>query len=378
MKGDHEMTLEIYGLIHPHERSETHHADGAIIDPDYVRQVAKVYEDGGFDRALIGSSSSGPDSLQMAAFVAANTTRLGLLVAHRPGFMAPTVAARAFATLDTFAAGRVALHTISGRNEPEQRRDGDYLEKVERYRRSHEYLQILKKAWTHQGPFSHEGEFYRFENFSTDVKPTATPRIPISFAGASDAAYEVSAHEADLHMFYAQPLEFLALDIERVRKESEKIGRKNPPRIGIIVRPILGNSDEEAWARARTILDQAENRVAAGKPMMRGSKDMDPTASAGFSDARQLQHNQRSQRHDRALWTAVVGATQRGNSTALVGSPETVAEAIFDYVKIGVSTVLIHGFDPYADAIDFGRRLVPLLRAKDQERQLDGGASNAA
>jgi alkanesulfonate monooxygenase SsuD/methylene tetrahydromethanopterin reductase-like flavin-dependent oxidoreductase (luciferase family) len=49
-----------------------------------------------------------------------------------------------------------------------------------------------------------------------------------------------------------------------------------------------------------------------------------------------------------------------GNSTALVGAPETAAQALLDYVDIGESTILIRGYDPY----DNGRHLLPLVRAE--------------
>ena len=68
---------------------------------------------------LIGYNSSQPDGTQVAAYVAAHTQRLGLLVAHRPGFMAPTLAARMFATIDQFAGGRIAVHVITGGSEYE-------------------------------------------------------------------------------------------------------------------------------------------------------------------------------------------------------------------------------------------------------------------
>jgi alkanesulfonate monooxygenase len=51
-----------------------------------------------------------------------------------------------------------------------------------------------------------------------------------------------------------------------------------------------------------------------------------------------------------------------GNSTALVGTPAQVAEAMMRYYDLGVTTLLLKGFDPLADAVDFGERLVPLLR----------------
>ena len=64
--------------------------------------------------------------------------------------------------------------------------------------------------------------------------------------------------------------------------------------------------------------------------------------------------------HGGASGTCLHGAG--GNTTALVGSPETVAAAILDYVEIGVDTVLIRGYDPLDDAVDYGRYVIPLVR----------------
>jgi alkanesulfonate monooxygenase SsuD/methylene tetrahydromethanopterin reductase-like flavin-dependent oxidoreductase (luciferase family) len=70
------------------------------------------------------------------------------------------------------------------------------------------------------------------------------------------------------------------------------------------------------------------------------------------------------------LWTPLAAATgAAGNSTALVGTPETVAQAILDYIDIGVSTILIRGYDPYDDAIDYGRQLLPLVRSEVARRK---------
>ena len=77
----------------------------------------------------------------------------------------------------------------------------------------------------------------------------------------------------------------------------------------------------------------------------------------------------RGELHDRALWTPLSAATgAAGNSTALVGTPETVAQALLDYVDIGVTTLLIRGYDPYDDAIDYGRHLLPLVREEVARR----------
>ena len=75
--------------------------------------------------------------------------------------MAPTLAARKFATLDQFTGGRLALHIITGGSDGEQERDGDWLDHDTRYRRTDEYLEIVRRVWTGEKPFDYEGEFYR-------------------------------------------------------------------------------------------------------------------------------------------------------------------------------------------------------------------------
>ena len=73
--------------------------------------------------------------------------------------------------------------------------------------------------------------------------------------------------------------------------------------------------------------------------------------------------------HDERLWVPIAAAAQgSGNSTALVGTPEQVAEAIAKYYDLGVSGVLIRGFDPFSDAIEFGKELIPWIRDKVLQR----------
>src|SRR5450432_948822 len=125
------MPVEFIGMISTQDQSETRPSSGPAIDKDYVRRFARAHEDAGFDRVLIGYNSSQPDGTQVAAYAAAHTERLGFLVAHRPGFVAPTLAARQFTTLDQFSDGRIGVHIITGGHDGEQRRDGDFLAKDE-------------------------------------------------------------------------------------------------------------------------------------------------------------------------------------------------------------------------------------------------------
>jgi alkanesulfonate monooxygenase len=376
------MPVEFIGLISTSDQSETHQSNGPIIDRDYTRRFARAHEDADFDRVLIGYSSGSPDNLQVAAYAAAGTERLGYLVAHRPGVVFPTVAARQFATLDQFSGGRIALHTITGGFDAEQRRDGDYLAKADRYARSREYLQILKRVWTDEEPVSFDGRFYKFEDFALAVRSDQAPHIPIYFGGSSPEAYEVGATEADVYALFAQPLDQIAEEIERIRVAAEAAGRSEPPRVSVSFRPILGATDEEAWERAHRILDTTKERVESGVPFkgFRGFGDKSAPKTVGTQ--RQLDAAARSERHGKALWTSLAAATgAQGNSTALVGSAETVAEALLEYVDLGVTTLLIRGYDPYEDAVDYGRELIPRVRAgvaaRDEARSTAGAGAPA-
>jgi alkanesulfonate monooxygenase len=133
------MPVEFIGLILHRRGSDLQAFVGQgdfSVDRGYVRRFAQVHEDAGFDRALIGTASIAPEGSQVAAYATAHTERLSPLVSHRPGFRAPTVAARELATLDHFSNGRAAVHIITGGSDAEQRRDGDFVGKDERYART--------------------------------------------------------------------------------------------------------------------------------------------------------------------------------------------------------------------------------------------------
>ena len=108
------MPITFIGMISHRLASEIIPPRAPIFDHDFIRDFSLAHERGGFDRILIGYYSNAPDGFLVAAHAAASTERIGMLLAHRPGFVAPTVAARKLATLDQLTRGRLALHVISG------------------------------------------------------------------------------------------------------------------------------------------------------------------------------------------------------------------------------------------------------------------------
>jgi alkanesulfonate monooxygenase len=82
---------------------------------------------------------------------------LKFLVAFRPGFISPTLAAHQAATFQRVSGGRLLLNIVTGGDDEEQRRFGDRLGKDERYARTDEFLTILRGAWSDE-PFDFAGE----------------------------------------------------------------------------------------------------------------------------------------------------------------------------------------------------------------------------
>lgn len=364
------MPIEFLGMGATNDGSETTRRTGASFDPDFTVRLARAHEESGWDRVLTAYGSGMPDPAQAAALIATRTDRLQILLAHRPNLSIPTFAAKTFATLDHISEGRLTIHFITGGNDHEQQREGDFLGHDERYDRTREYMHIVKRVWTEKKAFDHEGEHYRFADFVADVFPVQSPRPALSFGGSSDAAYAVGAAEADIYCLWGEPLADTAEQIARVEAESAAAGRPRP-RIQVAFRPILGATEEAAWERAHDIVERIAARRGPSNPWVRRTGGRGPE-NAGSQ--RLLEIADRGERFDRALYTATAKATGgAGNSNALVGTPETVAEALMDYVDLGVDILSARGYDTLDDAVAFGTTVIPLVRAevarRDRERE---------
>jgi len=362
------MPVEFIGYIGTQHQSEIHPAQGPVIDRDYVDRVARAHDEGGFDRALVAFGSTSPESQLVVAHAASVTQRLGFMIAHRPGFTAPTVAARQLATLDQFTGGRVAVHIITGGSDDELAKDGDHLTKDQRYARTSEYLDIVRQEWTSEKPFDYKGDYYNVVQAFGGVKPLQKSHIPVYFGGSSDAAIPVAGKHADIFALWGETQAQVAETIARVRHAAAKHGRQ--VKFSLSLRPVIAQTEEAAWAKADGIAAQAKAlREKVGLPT---TGHAPPNAGS----QRLLDAAKQGTRLDKRLWTGVAAVTgAAGNSTGLVGTPEQVAEALLDYYDLGVSTFLIRGFDPLDDAVAYGRDLIPLVRSLVAQRDAQPAAA---
>jgi alkanesulfonate monooxygenase len=352
--------------------------DGPVIDSGYLADISRAHDEADFDRVLVGYGAVAPEAWMVAASVLASTSRLGVLVAHRPGFVQPVLLARTAATLDHLSGGgRVAIHFITGGDEADQRREGDFVPHDARYRRTGETMELVRRAFSEDVPFDFDGEFFHYESAFSSVKPVTPGGIPLYFAGASPPAIAVGAANADVYAFWGEPREAVAARMATIGEAATAVGRTL--RYSLSLRPIIADTETEAWDKAEWIAEKTAERIALAKERMTGrqdtyqglggarnatfSVDRDTGATTSVGRKRLIALSSDRDVYDERLWMKVANLTgAAGNSTALVGTPEQVAEAMLRYCDLGITTLLLKGFDPLADVIEFGKELVPLVR----------------
>jgi alkanesulfonate monooxygenase len=356
-------------LSHLNPSTELNPVPSRGIDLKYFRKYVRSLEEGGYDYTLLPYGSGGADSFVLASAVGQLTEHIRPIVALRPNTTFPTVGAQKLATLDQLTEGRAVVHLISGGSDAEQARQGDYLPKNKRYARTSEYVDVLRRSWTEAAPFSHDGEFYKFDDFGPGFAPYESP-IPISIGGQSDEAFQVGGEKADIFSFWGEPLDDLRSEIERVHGIARGAGRATLPKIWVTFRPIIAQTDELAWDKAHDYVAKLKATYEHGDVVKRFTG---PNGPQNVGSLRALEFANKSELYDRALWTKTAAVTGgAGASTALVGSPETVAAAIVDYIDRGASLVSIRGYDTLADAVDYGRYVLPLVRQELAHRKATG------
>jgi alkanesulfonate monooxygenase len=320
---------------------------------DYLVQVAKAAEDAGFVFALVPVGTTCQDAWLASAVVAARTEKLKFLVAMRPGFVAPTLAAKMSNTLDQLTGGRVLINVVTGGFPAELAADGDFTEHDERYVRTQEFMQVVRKAWTAEKTFDHEGKHYRVEGGNVHPKPYQRPYPPFYFGGASEAAREVGAAEADVYLLWGETLPMVQERIADMRKRAAAVGRTL--RFGMRIHVVVRESEDDAWAAADALIanipENFQNMMSRilSKADSEGEKRQQAMRNGGDGESLVIGPN---------LWAGISKA-RVGVGTALVGSGENVAARLREYVDAGIDTFILSGYPHLEEAQRFGRYVMP-------------------
>lgn len=324
-------------------------------DPTRVGDAARRAEAAGFDNVLVGYGSTRADGWIVAAEALFHTTRLKVLYAHRPGFMAPTVAARMGATLDVFSSGRLTFNMITGGSAGEQRRDGDFEDHDTRYARSIEYVDLMKRVWTAEEPFDFEGRFYRVQRAFHEIRSVQKPHPRIYLGGSSDAAKPFAARHADVYMSWSEPVAEVRARFDEIRALARAEGRPDPG-FSVSMRLIMAPTEDEAWRAAHAMIPPDK----AGAPVRRAhGEDMGRNRQLAFATAADV--------HDDRLWFGITALTGgQGSTGALVGTPDQVLASLLRYVDAGATALLLTG--PDGAYTEFPPRFLEELRAEADKR----------
>ncbi|MGV1050302.1 MAG: LLM class flavin-dependent oxidoreductase [Solirubrobacterales bacterium] len=327
---------------------------------DYIGQIARSAEQLGFEGALTPTSSWCEDAWLMTAALTQLTRRFKYLVAFRPGFQSPLLAAQMAATFQRISDGRLLINVVVGGDRVEQLRYGDYASKGERYERAAEFLHVIRELW------SGEEVDFRGRHLSLEgaklMDPPSWPTIYLG--GSSRAAIEVAAAHADVYLTWGEPLDPVAGKLDLVRAAADASGRDL--RFGIRLHVIARERSEEAWAVAQRLLDGLDrDRIAAAQAVQRSSE------SEGQKRMSDL-HNGSTASLEIApnLW-AGIGLVRGGAGTALVGSHEEVADRIAEYHEIGIEEFILSGYPHLEEAYQVGEGVIPVLRERGLLKEPD-------
>jgi alkanesulfonate monooxygenase len=343
------------GAFHPGQRGSSFRPP----DFDYLKQVGLAAERAGFMGALIPTGTHCEDAWAVAAAVSQHTTRLRPLVAFRPGFVLPAVAAQTAASLQRLTGNRLLLNVVTGGSAAEQRSYGDYLDHDARYERTDEFLEIVRGIWRGKG-FDFQGKHYRVDGGGL-IRPLAHPPT-IYFGGASAAAERVAAKHADVYLAWGEPPPMLRERIRSVRALAAAHGRTL--RFGVRMHVITRDTSEEAWGEAARLL----RRIPPGA-IEEAQRQLSASESVG--QARQLGLHGGKPRDVRDLeiypnlWSGV-GLVRGGAGTAVVGSHEEVVERFREYESIGIDTFILSAYPNLEEAIRVGEELLPRLEQRQQ------------
>lgn len=338
---------------------------------DNVR-LAKTAEQVGFDYALSQvrflSSYSAAEQHDAAAISLAlllGTERLKVIQAVLPELWSPVALAKYVLSADNFSKGRAAINVVSGWLKEEYTSFGlPWLDHDERYRRSAEFLQVVRGLFeSHETPFTYRGDFYQVHDASLRPGPYATPGRPhpeIFQGGNSTAARRNGGAHSDIYFSNGKDFEGFTEQYNEVTAHAAANGRT--VKFGLNGFAIVRDSEAEAQRQLRDIVENADVESVES---FRASVQ---TAGSSTSDGRGMWAD--SSFEDLVQYND-------GFRTGLIGTPEQVARRIMEYKHRGVNIMLI-GVLHFADEIEhFGRTVIPIVRELEAEEARIGSLVTA-
>ena len=317
---------------------------------DYTSRLARRAEEIGFDLTLVaelnlndikGPEAPSLDAWTTTAALAAATERLELMVAVRPTFHLPTLAAKQAATIDRISGGRLSLNVVSSWWATEARMYGvDFDAHDDRYARTAEWLDVVDGMWT-EDRFSYDGAYYRADDAVLAPKPVerAGRRRPTVYAGGeSEAGKALIAAKCDAWLTHGDPPDVIAPKVDDMRRRREAHGLA-PMTFGAAGYVVCRSTEAEAEREVARITN-----VAPGSP--------------GYATYQDWIENTQLERR---VSVEDYSVSNRGLRSGLVGTPEQIADQVRRFEAAGLDLLLLQ-FSPQLEEMErFADEVIPLV-----------------
>ena len=318
--------------------------------PDFLQNIVEKAEAAGFTYLLIPVGQTCWEAFMSGAFVTANSKFIKPLIAARPGFMNPVLAAKMIATFDRMSGGRIAINLIAGQADKEVLGEGVTLKKEDRYALMREETAIMKALWT-QPTVDWDGQFHTLSAAKAIPKPVQKPYPRFYLGGGSEEAAEMSAEHSDVHLFWGDLPESIAKSIVDLRDRSGAYDRRGPLKFGMRLQIICRETEEEAWAFAdRLVANTTEKDRAHLQERVANSKANGRVQALAAEGDRVGDH----------LFTGMT-RVRPGAGVAVVGNPDQVASQLKQFVDAGCTSFCLSGYPNAPEAERFGRLVRPLM-----------------
>ena len=326
---------------------------------EYLREVVETAERNGFHSLLIPTrfanglfEETAPlaETWTTVTALAAVTRRIRFLTAIRPGFVSPGLFGQMAATLDQISGGRIDLNVVPGGIQGDFERFGETSDHAHRYERAEEFIAALRTLWRKPEPVDFEGRFVNLRGaLAAPGVVNGGPKFYLG--GASERALDLAGKQSDVYLAWILPHDQIAAHIQRANAKFDLAGRVGS--YGLRTHVIVRRSEGEAWAAAADLLSQADGVVRTQRQ----------AAFAGTAMVGQRAQSQTVAEHRLGayLWNGI--STVRVNcGTAIVGTPEQVANELIGYWRLGIDEFILSGFPHVEECDRVAEELIPTFK----------------
>ncbi len=336
--------IPVYGncgaMNHPQEPRDASYAR--------AKRIVKLAEECGFTTTLIAQHIINPRNQELeqletwtaAAALAEATNSIEIIAAIKPLLFHPVVLAKMALGIDAISNGRFAINLVSAWFKPEMEKAGiPFILHHQRYRYSEEWIKVVKRLWSGE-PINFHGDYFHINDICLRPRSVAQPHPRVYLGGESEEAQALAVKEADVFFLNGRPIDVVREAIAKVRKL---------PRLHL--QPL--RFAMSAFVIARPTDTQAKEEY---EKLFKLTKQDDRSELLKGVDSEVVMFK------NMAKYPGI--GSNGGTAAGLVGSYDTVAQKIADFVDAGIDTFMLQ-FQPFANEMQrFSEEVIPLTRSR--------------